>query len=97
MLWSSSKSLTMRFFRFAQVIFSLQGRGLLHARGIVKRLLAIPIAYLLLRVWNAFQIALGVTTLKDPLACSSHDKQVAAFVIAIMQVSKPVLKLLILQ
>ena len=50
--------------------------------------MGIPLAYLFLRLWDAVQVlGLSMTTLKEPLACANHDKQVASFVISILQVS----------
>lgn len=64
----------------------MQRHGVHYARGIRKRLLAIPIAYVLLRLWDFVQTGLGLTTLKEPLACGNHSVQVAAFAISVMQV-----------
>ena len=57
-----------------------------YAWGIRKRLLAIPIVYVLLRLWDFVEAGLGLTTLNEPLACGSHNMQVAAFAISVMEV-----------
>ena len=59
------------------------------ARRASKRLLAMPIAYLFLRFGNAAHFVFAVTvelSSKEPLACASHNLQVALFVIYVIQV-----------